>query len=259
MRFIAASFIVAAFLVSLGFASHKQATMPCTGIVVNIYETHNSVFVDENDILQMVQNKFGTLEGKPISSINISLLEKIINTNPFISDAEVFSTVDGKVVIDVKQRRPLLRVINFKNESFYVDDEGAYMPPSEKYTARVPVASGYIYEGEINKSIVVEMPVTESDTMKRPVMTQLFNIAKFATANEFWNAEMQQLYVDINGDIEMIPRIGGHSVILGDDNNLEEKFKKLLTFYREGLNRRSWDKYKTINLKYKNQVVCTKK
>src|SRR6188768_2221153 len=102
--------IAIAFMVSLGFASHKQSVMPCSGVIINVHDSSGTGFVDSNDIMQIIQNKFGALEDKPIASINISLLEKIINTNPFVRCAEVFSTVDGKVNIEVKQRIPVLRV-----------------------------------------------------------------------------------------------------------------------------------------------------
>src|SRR4051812_11840964 len=94
--------IVIAFLVSVGFASHEQSEMACTGTRITIFDSLGIGFVDDADIRQVIENKFGALEGQPLSSINISLLEKIINTNPFIYDAEVFSTIDGKVNIEVK-------------------------------------------------------------------------------------------------------------------------------------------------------------
>ncbi len=255
-QIISACLIVLAFLVSVGFVSHKQSLMPCSGLVITIHDSVGSGFVDSGDIIQIVQNKFGILEGKSLASINISLLEKIINTNPFISSAEVFSTVDGKIIIDVKQRIPVLRVINFKNENFYVDKEGWFMPPSEKFTARVPVANGFIFDTESEQHIEKSQGDTSKSVTK---LTQLYNIISYMNQSDFWNAEVQQLYVNESGDIEMIPRVGNHTVVIGDDNDLKEKFRKLFVFYTDGLSKKGWDHYRTINLKYKDQVVCTKK
>ena len=141
------------------------------------------------------------------------MLEKIINTNPFIYDAEVFSTIDGKLNIDVKQRIPVLRVINYKNESFYIDKEGVFMPLSEKFTARVPVANGFIYDRETEKKVRVYDDAESLDTsFSKSKSEQLFHIISFANNNEFWNAEVEQLYVNAEGDIEMIPRVGNHTV-----------------------------------------------
>ena len=77
--------------------------------------------------------------------------------------------------------------------------------------------------------------------------------------SELWSAEIQQFFVNEEGDIEFIPRVGNHTVVLGNDQFLDEKFNKLIHFYKEGLNKKGWDNYKVINLKYKNQVVCIKK
>ena len=163
-RIIASCLIVIGFIISVGFASHKQSEMPCSGIIISIQEGSGSGFVEDSDIRQIVQNKFGSTERKPLASINISLLEKIINTNPFIYDAEVFSTIDGKLNIEVKQRIPVLRVINYKNESFYIDKEGVFMPSSDKFTARVPVANGFIFDREVEKNVRVYNEIESFDT-----------------------------------------------------------------------------------------------
>ena len=60
------------------------------------------------------------------------------------------------------------------------------------------------------------------------------------------------------GDFELIPLVGKQLIILGDANDIKEKFDNLQIFYKQGLSHEGWDKYDTINLKYRNQVVCTK-
>jgi cell division protein FtsQ len=246
-------------LVSLGFAAHKQSIMPCSGVNIIIRDTNRVEFINEKELLQSINDKFGSLEGKPIRSINISLLEKIVNNNPFIYNAEVFSTIDGKLNIEVNQRIPILRVINYKNESFYIDKEGTFIPQSEKYSARVPVASGFIFNREVEQGLRKEDMNTTDTSSVVSIIAQLYNIIRFVNKSEFWNAEVQQLYVNVNGDIEFIPSVGNHSIILGDDTNLDEKFRNLLLFYKKGLGTNGWNKYKAINVKYKNQVVCIKK
>ena len=134
------------------------------------------------------------------------------------------------------------------------------MPLSEKFTARVPVANGYIFDKEAEKKVRTYFDPNAADTtITKTHIEQLFHIITYTNQNTFWNSSIEQLYVNADGDIEMIPRVGNHTVILGNDNFLEEKFKKLLVFYHEGLNKKGWDKYSSINLKYKDQVVCTKK
>ncbi|MBK7852493.1 MAG: hypothetical protein IPJ66_15540 [Bacteroidetes bacterium] len=251
--------VLIAFAVTVGFTESKQANLLCTDVRIVVEDSTGFAFVETSDIQNILHDKFGELKGQPVSSINIALLEKIINNNPFISRAEVFSTVDGKLNIEVKQRLPVVRIMNFNNESFYIDDKGVFMPRSEKYTARVPVANGYIFDKEVERSVRVidEDPVDTSVHLSR--IEKVFRVADYIHHHDFWNAQIEQIYVNANGDLELIPRVGDHSIVLGDDQHIEEKFEKLFLFYTEGLNKTGWNKYKVINLKYKDQVVCTKK
>ena len=251
--------VVVGFLVSLGFADHRQDVMPCTDVKVVIKDTMGYNFVGVKDIMESVNNKFGSLKGKPLSSINISLLEKIINTNPFIAEAEVFSTIDGKINIEVKQRTPVVRVVNVKDESFYIDDQGVFMPLSSEYTARVTVANGFIFDTESERKVTVYDGEKRDTAIKHSRIDDVFHVANFIYHHDFWNAQIEQIYINLNGDIELIPRVGSQNIVLGSTEDLEKKMNKLLLFYNEGLNKTGWNKYKTINLKYEGQIVCTKK
>ncbi|MBP6334687.1 MAG: hypothetical protein KA444_04370 [Bacteroidia bacterium] len=252
--------IAVAFLVSVGFSDSRQSKMLCNELVISILDTLGQSFVEPEDIRLTVHNKFGELKGQKMSSINISLLEKIIANNPFVADAEVFSSVDGKLNIEVLQRRPVVRVVNFNQESFYIDDQGFFMPLSDKYTARVPVANGYIFHREAERMVtgLTSNTSTVSDSSISTIR-KVYNVSSYINKDDFWSAQIEQIYINANGEMELIPRVGLHTILLGDGSDLEDKFERLFLFYKEGLNKAGWEKFKTINLKYKDQVVCTKK
>jgi len=84
-------------------------------------------------------------------------------------------------------------------------------------------------------------------------------LAKFVDQSEFWKAQLVQIYVNEDNEIELIPRVGSHRILIGDVENLEEKFNKLMLFYEKGLSKTGWNEYSIINLKFKDQVVCTKR
>jgi cell division protein FtsQ len=253
--------------VSFGFSGSRSEEIECRSVSINIDRGLDHSFVEEKDILGVIRDKMGTLVGKQVSDINIALLEKWIRNNPFVDNAEVYSSVDGDVYIDVNQRSPILRIIGSR-ESYYVDEKGIFMPLAEKYTARVLIASGYIYEpysyGDARLLPGKDNPV---DTLlgyrvqayNYSLKDTLYTLARFIYDNEFWRAQVQQIYVNENREIELIPAIGNHRIILGDISDKEEKFERLMNFYKKGLSRTGWSLYSTVNLKYKNQVVCTKK
>ena len=252
--------LAVAFIITVGFTDTRRHEMLCSGLNISINDTTGNYFIDRNDILRTVEDKFGKLRGKLLRNINTALLESIINSNAFVARAEVFSTADGKLSIEVKQRNPVMRVINGSNESFYVDDEGAFMPLSEKYSADVTVANGFIPNTFAQKKIRTFTREESADTSAHlSLLEELFVLNQFIGTHEFWNAQIEQMYVNDEGDIELVPRVGNHIIVFGDTQNMTEKFDKLFHFYTEGLNHTGWNQYKIINLKFKDQVVCTKK
>jgi len=74
----------------------------------------------------------------------------------------------------------------------------------------------------------------------------------------FMNALTEQLVVDEKKDVCIIPKLGHHKIILGDAEDIENKFKRLEIFYKQGMPPEGWNIYKEINLKYKDQVVAKK-
>jgi cell division protein FtsQ len=253
-------------VVSLGFIATKQKTILCKSLTINIDHSKDDYFVEEEDIRAILSEKGDTIKDQPLSNINIGMLEKIIKNNPFVENAEVYSSIGGEVEIDVKQRNPIVR-INGQKDNFYMDENGVFMPLSDKYTARVIVVSGYIFEPYAYGEARLLSRKNDEDTLYFPniapykysLKDTLFTLAKFINASDFWKAEIEQVYVTQNHEMELVPTVGNHRIVLGDISDMEEKFNKLMIFYQKGLSKTGWNKYSIINLKYKDQVVCTKK
>lgn len=251
--------LAACFLASLGFTEHRREEMLCKEIVINVDDSLGNSFVQKEDIEQLIRDRFGMLTGKQILSINISLLEKIIDSNPFVLKAQVFSTVDGKLVVEVKQRIPVVRVINAFHESFYIDESGVLMPLNEKFAAHVPVANGNIFNRETEQRIrnLTEREIS-APGFSPTLLEKIFMVSSYVRHHDFWNAQIEQVYVNADGELELIPRVGNQTILFGDEKEMEEKFDKLYTFYTAGLSKTGWNQYKTINLTFKDQVVCSK-
>lgn len=249
----------AILFVFLGFVNHEQEAMRCSGVEINITDLGAHEFIDHRDILSLVESK-GKLTGKALGSINTALLEKIVLTNPYVKSVEVYSTVGGKLHVELRQRNPIVRIINQKDEQFYIDEEGRFMPLSDQYTPPVLVASGYIFNTFSEMKVGAMQSRQDSTVTSIPRMIdQVYAFSAFIARDTFWVDNAEQLYVNAQQEIELIPRIGNHSILFGDTTMIADKFNKLKVFYREGLNNTGWNNYSLINLKYKGQVVCTKK
>ena len=245
-------------VVILGFVDHAQNKLVCSDIEILIDRSNGNYFVDEEDINAMVYHEIDTVLGRPISAIKTERLEHKISNHPSVSKAEVYKTINGKLIIEVKQRTPIVRIFNQMGESFYIDSTGRIMPPSPNYTARVLIANGFINDSFID--IHQENARNVSDTLEgRSYIDEVFTFAEYIRKDEFWNAQIEQLYVNKDFEIELIPRVGNHRIVFGDALSIQEKFDKLKVFYFKGLSKTGWNEYSIINLKYANQVVCTKR
>ena len=161
------------------------------------------------------------------------------------------------VKVNIQQRRPVIRILTSADESYYIDEEATLMPLSENYTVKVLVANGNITEsyGRFYKKKIADTTLT-----KKSILDELYAMANYINRDEFWKAQITQIYVNEDREIEIVPLVGDQKIIFGDTTAMDEKFKKLKIFYKEGMNTIDcWNKYATINLKYKNQIVCTKK
>jgi cell division protein FtsQ len=253
---------IAGMIVLLGFANYKQVNAVCKNVLVTVNEGEGHDFVDGNDILQLVNSK-GKLIGKSFANINKTLLEKIVMSNPFVERVEVYSTLDGNLHIDAWQRDPIVRVYNMQNEQFFIDKNGAFMPVSEKYTPAVIVANGFIFN-TYSEMKIAPPPILKNsnniDSLTIPRMiNQVYKVASFVANDTFWSANTQQIFVNELQEIELVPRVGDHRILIGDTTDLRSKFDRLFLFYQKGLSNTGWNKYSLINLKFKDQVVCTKK
>ena len=243
-------------VVVLGFVKAEKKHQTFKTPLVDIdYETDHR-FIDENDVLAQVINPSdsGLLK---LNRFNITDLEDKLSNNHSIKDAQVYKTVNGELVIDVKQRRPIVRVFS-KNESYYIDEEGALMPLSNKYTARLLVVNGVLNE-PFSKRYLVNYNNLEDSLFEKTMLDDIYKISNFIDKSDFWKAQIEQIHVNKMSDLELIPKVGNHKIVFGGIDNLEGKFEKLMIFYKKGLNKTGWNEYSTINLKYKNQVFCTKR
>lgn len=246
-------------MILMGFINHNLKDEKCREVIIVIEDQNRFGFVDEGDILDLLNRNFNTPISQKISDIDCYAIEKNLNEHSAIEHANVYITIDGKLNVALTQRKPILRVFT-KDFSFYIDHNGKAMPLSSKFTALVPVATGYI---NINSNQIAETSknnTNEIDSSLIPsIYKDLFILSDFLQKHAFWDAQIEQVYVNKDSEIELIPRVGNHSIVLGAVDNLDSKFEKLMIFYEKGLSKTGWNEYKTINLMYKNQIVCTKR
>jgi cell division protein FtsQ len=249
----------------LVFTARRHDERRCEEVRISINRQGGDDFITEAEIHEYIVESGDSLEGRKMKDIDLHKLEQMICVNPYICSAHVYASLDGVVHVDVVQRKPIVRVQNLKDDPFYISDDGRLMPLNPGRPARVLFASGHFnYDifSEYNQHIDLDIqkPRTKADTalMNTPLW-KIFKIAKQIEAQPFLKAQMTQLVYDKSGDFALVPLVGSHLIIIGDEKDLDEKFSKLEAFYRKGITADGWEKYDTINLKFNKQVVCSLK
>jgi cell division protein FtsQ len=238
---------ISAVITLMGFIEVKKGENTCNK--VEIILSGNQFFIEKSEVDQLLSDNNGLLVGRRLANINIQKLEDKLVANPFIEYAKVYLDMNGVIHADIKQREPILRVLTYAGQDFYIDKNGLKIPLSDHFTARVLVANGAILESFNN----------EIDTLKTKVAKDLFATAKFIAQNELWSEQIVQIYVNDDKDMELVPRVGSQKIVFGNGDDLESKFKNLLVFYKKAIPLVGWDTYSTINLKFKGQIVCVKR
>ena len=230
----------------MSFMDVKKNAATCKEVKVIL--PGNQFFLERAEVDQILASRNGLLVGRRLNNIDLQRLENRLRANPFVEYANVFADMNGTIQAEIVQRTPVLRVFNMAGQSYYVDQKGFKIPISSHFTANVIAVNGAIQEG-FSGTV---------DTVRTPLVKDLYQLANFVSQDSVWNNLFVQLYVNEKKDIELIPRVGKHTIILGDASDLKDKFRRLMAFYKKAIPHVGWDAYSTINLKFSGQVVCVK-
>ena len=200
-----------------------------------VFEGEENLFITHQTVSKLLIQNQGGVKNMPKETLDLNQLETALNLNPMIRSAQVFVGVDGKLTAEVKQKKPIARVHNSK--SFYIDDQGGFMPLSTNYTARVPIVTGEIGEND------------------------LLNVYKMATKienDDFLKKHVTVIHQDEDGNISLRLRQCKFDVYLGSLTQLNKKINNLKVFYKKATKEKLMNNYSKVNLQFDSQVICTK-
>lgn len=246
---------VIAVMALLGFVGSMRSAASCEEVIINIHADSGKNLVTEADIKNRILNKIGVVIGEPLNKINTRAIESELRSSPFIKTARVYETINKKLVIELAERKPMVRLIDKNGKTAMLDTEGYLMPLSDNTVLRLPVITGHF---EINSEFI-NTNGHVSDSLAHVSLADVYTYASAIAAQPFWTAQIQQTDLNSYGDFVAYPQVGKHTINFGAVDKIEEKLDRLLIFYKKGLEETGWNKYTNINLKYKDQIVCTKK
>ncbi len=226
----------------LGFAivkfAHPTEDVTCEAVEILINDSLQRGFVTVDDIHEILTKKKVYAEGRRLSEIDLPGIDSCLEESPYIDQAQCHYTSNGTLLIQVTPQHPILHVMAQNGEDYYMDKNGLTMPTGN-YNMDLCIATGNI--------------------SKQFAQQQLAALAQFIYEDEFWSRQAQQIHVVSEKNIQIYPRMGNHVILLGDISKFQEKLYRMQIFYKKGFPKIGWNKYKTINLAFDNQVVCTRR
>ena len=216
------------------FATVRNETRKVSSIDIR-FIGENNLFIAHETVSKLLIQKHKSVKNLAKETLDLNQLEKVLNSNPMIKSAEVYVTVNGVVKADIEQKTPVARVST--TESYYIDDEGFYMPLSSNFTARVPIVTGYV---------------------KKSNLKNVYTVANKVKNDDFLMKNVVEIHQNIDQTISLKLRQCDFTVQVGTINFLNKKINNLKAFYQKNLQDKTLNNYSKVNLQFDNQVVCTK-
>ena len=232
-------------------AMGRQRKDACRDYVISIQGVKGEdLFLDEKDIVKLLKAATkGDIKGQPRTAFDLANMEQLLAGNQWVKESQLYFDNKNVLHIKVTEREPVARVFTSGGRSFYFDATGMQMQLSDKVPARLPVFTGFP-EKKIS---------AKADSL---LVSGLCTVADYIGSHPFWSAQVSQIDLVNAGpgqwEYDMIPLVGNHIIRLGDSNNMEQKLANLLAFYKQVLGKSGFGKYKTIDVRFKGQVVAAK-
>jgi len=220
------------FLVVFSTQRNNRRTIENVAVV---FDDESEPFVTRETVNKLLIQKDTEVTGTPKEKLALKEMEAQVNAHPIIKHADVYVNMAGQLGVTVYQRKPIVRV-NGKT-SFYIDMTGEKMPLSTNFAAHVPLATG----------------------VKEAQIEEVYQLANFLREDDFLKKHIIGINRQTDGNYVLSARTLNYKIMLGKVERMEQKFNNYKAFYQKASKDKSLNNYKSINLKYKNQVVCSKK
>ncbi len=196
-----------AYIVCSSFIAHKRAdNQVCSSLSVVFKDNSSKHLIDENSIMQVLENNNVNYQGVPWDSIDIASITKLVQAHPAVQHLLVCRTPGNDLKIQIKRRKALLRI---KSNHFdgYLTQDNQFITNKGLLPVHSPVATGVI------DSIFLH--------------THLHDLITRIAQDDFFSLHLQQIHVNKQEQVTLIPRIGDYEIYLGKMKHIPDKLNSL--------------------------------
>ena len=232
--------LITLFIVVIVIFSFKKNSSPIKEIVIN----SENKFLDRFQIESLITEKMD----KDSIIKNVNIIEKNILANPFVKEIKLYQDLSNKLIVDLVQYQPIARLVYENKKDLYIDLHGNIFPISTKFSERFIL----IHTADnINFDL---KNINSTDYGKK-----IFTMINYIINDIFLSKIISEIDINYNKNIIIYPQVSKQKIIFGYPEKIDVKFDKLMLFYKKILPAKGWNTYKTVNLKFKNQIICDKK
>ncbi len=244
LRFLTTTAAVAGCAVALTAAAERQAARRIRAVDVQVANPRAAGFLDVASLKELLfERRHLAPTDLSLSAADIHRLERLAATNPWVSRAEVYVDNSRTLHVRVTQRVPVVRLFETDGTSYYLDRALHPVPLSPNYVHYAPAVTG--------------VPPLRDDSSGMRKRAEIVGLVGRLMRDTFWSAQTAEVHMTSAGEYEIVPTLGAHRILLGDTTRLDQKLAGVLHFYKGVLNRIGWEKYTTLDARYRGQIVAS--
>lgn len=258
-RILVSLFVIVLLIVLIVCSNIYAGKINVSKVNIKVSYGVSDTIVLATNINESLKNEFGDFLKKQRKDIDQKKIESFLMQNPYIEQAQVYQTLKGVLNIEIKQREPIVRIYTLRNKEYYIDKLGKVILIDDNQLTDVVVASGNVDINNSNLDKNLDTIDIENKKGFDKTLSNIYYIAQKLASDSILNYQIDQIYVPAKGNYELIPKIGNYIIRIGENKDLEEELIKLRYLYKEAFSRNGWDNYSFVDLRFRHQVVCTKK
>ncbi len=239
---------VIAIVIILHFAIKYKTNSNIQNVSVQLVSHSDEKLVEERDIITYIKKALKKdIEIEKIEDVDIKKIEELLNHVTQIKHAQVFLDSKQNLSITCELRNPVVRVCRGGKKDIYLDENGTAIPLSKRAVCRVPIVNGNVNDIKYDEKDV-----------EGSLFGNILEISKKIYYDDFLNPLIEQLYIDKNSKLILIPKLGRQEIVFGDWEQIDDKLDKIKAIYKSGMKGSAWREFKKIDLNWEGQVVITK-
>ena len=224
---------------AFAFVHEENARRQCQGIDLRIIGNSLPDSVLRQGVNSQLARYGHKLKGESLGSINLQKLEDYLSQFSNFETVECSVNPDSRLRITIEPIKAEVRVFSDNGKSFYINRQGKRIKADAEF--------------------YVDVPVLIAPQKYDNLIPAALSVIRYVGADPELSPLIAAYKIDGPNDIIIIPRIQGHVINFGDSTRLGEKKAAILAAYRNVMPSKGWNTYDTISVKFKSQIVASRR